>query len=473
MNRDTPSGFKLKFLGADRQVTGSCTYVEADGKTFIVDCGLFQEREYLSRNWQPFAFDPRRLDFVLLTHAHLDHCGLLPKLVKEGFRGRILATEATRELLPIVLEDSAHLQEEDAAYKKKRHAREGRTGPYPEAPLYTVEDARRVLALVEAVAYRRPLAVGRNLDAVFHDAGHILGSAMVEVRLGDSGGVRNLLFTGDLGQWDKPIVKNPAVFDQVDALVLESTYGGTDHQDPESLENMLHSLVGGTAAAGGNVLIPTFALERAQEVLYAFGILSSEQRLPSVPVFLDSPMAVEVTAVFERHVDVMDRRARALFRSGGNPFRFPELRLVKTIGESKALNSRRDPFVVLAGSGMCTGGRIKHHLLHNVGRPESLVLFVGYQARGTLGRQILDGQPAVRIHGQTHPLRARVAQLHGFSAHAGQSDIMRWLRYLRREPKIFLKHGEEDKAAALASAIEAEFGWTARISSYLEDVELG
>jgi len=472
MPKNSRSGFTLRFLGGDRQITGSCTLVEADGLSVVVDCGLYQERAYLSRNWAPFLFDPERLDFVLLTHAHLDHCGLLPKLVREGFQGRILATEVTRELLPIVLEDSAEIQEEDAAYKKKRHAREGRKGPHPEIPLYTVKDARRVPSFVDGAAYGRFLDLGGRVEAAFHDAGHILGSAMIEIRLKDGAGGRRLLFSGDLGQWDKPIVKDPTVFDRLDHIVLESTYGGVDHEDPGNLENLLQDLITRTVKAGGNVLIPTFALERAQEVIYTLSLLFAEQRLPDVPVYLDSPMAVEVTHVFEKHVATMDREARALFKSGNHPFRFPGFHLVRTAEESKKLNSLEKPFIVLAGSGMCTGGRIKHHLQRNISRPESLVLFVGYQARGTLGRQILEGKSSVRIHGRNHPLRAQVAQLHGFSSHAGHKDILRWLRHLRNEPGIFLNHGEEDKAEALAAAIEEEFGWSVRIPFYEETVEL-
>lgn len=472
MTESNASGFQVTFLGGDRQVTGSCTHIEADGVSLVVDCGLFQEREFLERNWGPFAFDPGRLDYVLLTHAHLDHCGLLPKLVREGFRGRILTTEATRDLLPIVLEDSAHLQEEDAAYKKKRHAREGRRGPHPVVPLYTVKDARGVEPFVEAVSYGRRRPLSGRLGVAFHDAGHILGSAMIELSLRGAEGEKRLLFSGDLGQWDKPIVNDPAVFDRLDYLVLESTYGAEDHEDPDSLADLLQEHIERTVGAGGNVLIPTFALERAQEVLYTLGLLFAEQRLPRVPVFLDSPMAIEVTRVFENHVAFMDRQAQDLFRSGHHPFRFPSLRPVRTTEESKALNRLGEPFVVLAGSGMCTGGRIKHHLQHNIGRPESLVLFVGYQARGTLGRQILDGRSPVRIHGEQYPLRARTAQIRGFSAHAGRRDIVRWLRFIRNEPLVFLKHGEEDKASALEAVIREEFGWRVFLPSYLEEVAL-
>jgi metallo-beta-lactamase family protein len=464
---------KLRFLGADRQVTGSCHYLEAAGLRLIVDCGLFQEREYLNRNWEPFLFDPSGLDCVLLTHAHLDHCGLLPKLVRQGFRGPILCTTVTKELLPVVLEDSAHLQEEDAAFKKKRHAREGRKGAYPEVPLYTLEDAAAVLPQVEEAPYGQSLGLNDRLSLTFHDAGHILGSAMVELRVKNSGPEKRFVFSGDVGQWDKPIVRNPSVFDRIDYLVLESTYGDSHHQDPQHVEDMLCDVINQAVREGGNVVVPTFALERAQEMLFYLSRLTSAQRLPPITTFLDSPMAAQVTEIFERHVDFMDRQTQALFRSGHPPFRFPGLHLVQSIEESKAINSIKGSCIILAGSGMCTGGRIKHHLARNINRPESVILFVGYQARGTLGRQIVEGQPSVRIHGQYYPVRAKVVQIQGLSAHADQQDLLRWLHYLRTEPKaIFLTHGEEDKAAAMAVLVDREFGWRAHIPEFQEEVEL-
>ena len=464
---------RLKFLGADRQVTGSCYYLESDGLRLIVDCGLFQEREYLGRNWKPFVFDPSSLDLVLLTHAHLDHSGLLPKLVREGFRGRVLTTTVTKELLPVVLQDSAHLQEEDAAYKKKRHAHEGRQGPYPEVPLYTVEDALAVSSHVQDIPYRRTLDLSRRLSLTFHDAGHILGSAMAELKFQEGDGEKSLVFSGDVGQRDKPIVRNPSVFDRADYIVLESTYGDSRHQDPQNVEDMLWDVIGQAVREGGNVVVPTFALERAQDLLFYLSRLSAAQRLPHISTFLDSPMAAQVTEIFERHLDFMDAQTQALFRSGHHPFRFPGLHLVQTIEESKAINSIRASSIILAGSGMCTGGRIKHHLTRNISRPESVILFVGYQARGTLGRQIVEGSPTVRIHGQFYPVRAKVVQIQGLSAHADQQDLLRWLGYLRAAPQgIFLTHGEPEKAEALAGLLAKQFGWRARIPDYLDEFVL-
>jgi len=464
---------KIKFLGADRQVTGSCYYLEAGGLRLLVDCGLFQEREYLSRNWEPFAFDPAGLAYVLLTHAHLDHSGLLPKLVREGFQGRILATAVTKELLPLVLQDSAHLQEEDAAFKKKRHAREGRQGPYPEVPLYTVEDALAVPSFVQDVPYRSRLDLDSRLSLTFHDAGHILGSAMAELRFKGAGAEKRLIFSGDVGQWDKPIVRNPTVFDRADYVVLESTYGDSRHQDSKHVEDILCDIIGQAVRGGGNVVVPTFALERAQEMLFHLSRLTAAQCLPPITTFLDSPLAAQVTEIFEKHLDFMDLQTQALFRSGHHPFRFPGLHLVQTVEESKTINSIKGSCIILAGSGMCTGGRVKHHLARNISRPESVILFVGYQARGTLGRQIIEGLPTVRIHGQHYPVRAKIVQIQGLSAHADQQDLLRWLRYMRAEPQaIFLTHGDQDKAEALAGLVAKELGWRTRIPGYLDEVEL-
>ncbi|MCJ7610889.1 MAG: MBL fold metallo-hydrolase, partial [Candidatus Aminicenantes bacterium] len=297
---------KIKFLGADRQVTGSCYYLEAGGLRLLVDCGLFQEREYLSRNWEPFVFDPAGLAYVLLTHAHLDHSGLLPKLVREGFQGRILATAVTKELLPVVLQDSARLQEEDAAFKKKRHAREGRRGPYPEVPLYTVEDALAVPAFVQDVPYRSRFDLDSRLSLTFHDAGHILGSAMAELQFKEPAAEKRLIFSGDVGQWDKPIVRNPTVFDRADYVVLESTYGDSRHQDPKHVENILCDIIGQAVREGGNVVVPTFALERAQEMLFYLSRLTAAQCLPPITTFLDSPLAAQVTEIFEKYLDFLD-----------------------------------------------------------------------------------------------------------------------------------------------------------------------
>jgi metallo-beta-lactamase family protein len=464
---------KIQFVGAAHQVTGSCYDLEGEGIRLLVDCGLHQERDTLERNWDPFPFDPASLDVVLLTHVHLDHSGLLPRLVREGFSKTIITTQASQELLPIVLQDSAHIQEEDAAFKLKRHAREGRKGPHPEVPLYTTQDAQAVQAHVRAVPYEQRLDLPGGLTAVLHDAGHILGSAMIELIIREQGQERRVIFSGDIGQWDKPIVCDPTVFAQADDIIMESTYGDRDHQDPMNIEDMLAEAVSRTIQAGGNLVIPTFAMERAQDLLYFLGRLLAQKRIGPLTAFLDSPMAVDVTAVFERHQEFMDKELQDLIKSGGHPFRFPGLHLVRTPEESKAINAIRGSCLIMAGSGMCNGGRIKHHLTQNITRPECTILFVGYQAQGTLGRQILEGRSPVRIHGQLYPVKARIAQIQGFSAHADRKSLLRWLGNFQQPPrKLFLVHGEPQVSEGLAAVIRETMKWPVVVPGHMEQWNL-
>lgn len=464
---------KLKFLGATRQVTGSCYYLEAGGLHLLVECGQFQEREYLYRNWESFPISPSRLDALVLTHVHLDHSGLIPKLVSEGFSGRILTTPASQEMLEIVLLDSARIHEEDAAYKKKRHKREKRKGPYPEIPLFTVEDAQNSFPLVQGVSYGQQHRLNHAVSLRLHDAGHILGSAMAEIIVQENGRERRIVFSGDIGQWDKPLVRDPSLFDRADYVVMESTYGNRSHDDFEGVENQLQRIIKDTISAGGNVIIPTFAIERAQEVLYCLSQLERKDLIPYLMVFLDSPMAVDITHVFLRHKKLLDRETLALFKEGNSPFGFPGLRLVRSVEQSKAINSIRGSCIVMAGSGMCTGGRVKHHLVQNIHREESTILFVGYQAHGTLGRHIVDGKKEVRIHGKMYPVRARIEQILGFSAHADDKDLMRWIGSLNRPPKkVFVTHGEQKAAFALSKRIKEELKWKVRVPQYLDEFTL-
>jgi metallo-beta-lactamase family protein len=438
----------------------------------LVDCGLFQERKYQERNWNPFQVEPASLQAVLLTHAHLDHCGLLPKLVREGFRGRIFCTSATAEIARYVLLDSARLAAEDAAFKRARHEREGREGPHPAVPLYSEEDVARTLPLFAAASYGRPLEVGAGLTAVFREAGHILGSASVRLEYGRDGTRRSVLFSGDVGRWDRPIIRDPEPLEPSDYVLLESTYGGSLHEDTAGIQQALAEAVVSTRRAGGNLLVPSFALERTQEVLYYLSRLLAADRIPHVLVFVDSPMAVEVTEVFLHHPDLFDEEMRRLMLTGASPFAFPGLTMVRSVAQSKSLNHLRGTAVIIAGSGMCTGGRIKHHLSANLGRRESTVLFVGYQAEGTLGREILSGARQVRILGQTHRVRARVRRISGFSAHADRGELERWLQPQRQPPRrLFLTHGEPAAAEALAASIRSR-GWEVHIPSYGERVEL-
>ena len=459
----------IQFVGAARQVTGSCYFLEGGGCRFLVDCGLHQERDFLDRNWDPFPFEPGSLDAVFLTHVHLDHSGLLPRLVREGFRGPIYATEASGELLPIVLEDSAHIQVEDAEFKQKRHQRQGRKGPHPEIPLYTVEDAAGVAPRVRTVAYETPVRVEDGVTVVFHDAGHILGSAMIEVITRRNGSERRIVFSGDIGQWGKPIVCDPTVFKLADDIIMESTYGDRDHEDIGRIPDLLAEAVTKTVRGGGNVLIPTFAVERAQDLLYYLSRLSAEKRIPRVMAFLDSPMAVDITEVFEKNRADMEPELQAEFQAGRRPFRFPGLELVRTPEESKAINTIRGSVLIMAGSGMCNGGRIKHHLTLNISRPECSIIFVGYQARGTLGREILEGRSPVRIHGEPYPVRAAISRIEGFSAHADRKSLLRWLGGFEKAPRhLFLVHGEPEVSESLGQTIRDQWSWPVSVPGRLE-----
>ena len=371
---------RLRFLGADRQVTGSRHYFEAGPAKVLIDCGMFQKREFLARNWEPSLVPPHDLDAVLLTHAHVDHCGLLPRLVREGFRGPIYATGASRALVELVLRDSAQIQAEDLAFKRKRHRKEGRRPAHPDVALFTYKDVDRTMPHVESVAYGRPVRIHDQVQATFHDAGHILGSAIVEFAVHENGRSSRVLFSGDLGQGDKPLVCDPTVFDQADYIVMESTYGDRDHPPHEDLERQLEQVICETIGRNGNLVVPTFAIERAQELMYFIHRLSNASRIPKVPVFLDSPMAVHATAIFDKHRECYDEETWRMLDAGDQPLRFPGLKLVKTVEDSKAINALRGPAIIMAPSGMCTAGRIKHHLAHNITRPECTILLPATRA---------------------------------------------------------------------------------------------
>ena len=469
MNKTT-----VQFLGAAQNVTGSRYLVRSSGGAHVlVDCGLYQERALLARNWDTFPEPPSNLDAVILTHGHLDHCGLLPKLVREGFRGPVFCTPATAETARIVLADSARLQVEDAEFKRRRHQQEGRSGPRPELPLYTPADAEACFSRFETREYEvAPARVAADATVTFHDAGHILGSASVRFQFGGAEPL-SLLFSGDIGRWGTPILRDPTPPQQADYVVMESTYGDSLHDDNAAIPDRLAAAVNAACQRGGNVLIPSFAIERAQELLFYFGHLRRSKRIPPLTVFLDSPMAVRVTEVFRRHIDLFDAETREQLRRGEHPCDFPGLVLCRTAEESKAINQIRGTAVILAGAGMCTGGRIKHHLAANLGRPDSTLLFVGYQAVGTLGRQLLDGAPTVRLFGQQQAVRLTVERISGFSAHADRDELTRWVSALDPAPRrVFVTHGEPETARAFAEHLRRTRGWDPVVPAYSDTAVL-
>jgi metallo-beta-lactamase family protein len=442
---------RLSFHGADRDVTGSCHLVECAGRRFLIDCGLYQgSRELAEENGGDFVFDPTSIDFVLLTHAHLDQCGRLPLLTKRGFRGEIIATMATRELARLVMLDAAHLQDE--AHSNAH--RPGRGADHkPVAPLFTVADASKSLESFKRNArYGESIDLAQGVRATFVDAGHILGSASILLELTEAGRTLRLLFSGDLGNAGNPLLVTPAPPPPADVVVIETTYGDRLHKPMDASIDELYRAISDTLSRGGNVVIPTFALERAQDLLFMFSQgIEKDQLMPSMQVFLDSPMAISATEIFARHLDSLQPEAVRLFRKGRDPLALPGLHFTREKVESVALNNVRGA-IIMAGSGMATGGRVQHHLKHNISRQECSVIFVGFAAKGTLARQIIDGQNPVQILGDYIPVRATIHTINGFSAHADQAELLKWHGHTGAA-RTFLTHGEEDAMQAFAARL--------------------
>mgnify|MGYP001547127692 CR=1 FL=1 len=464
---------KLHFLGAARNVTGSSYLIETPKARVMIDCGMYQERKFKERNWQDFPVKPASVDAVVLTHAHLDHCGLLPKFVRDGFNGKIWGTAPTMEIAEIVVLDSAHIQEEDCKYKKKRHEEEERQSPFPYVPLYTSDDARFAIDHFKKTSYEKSIEVAPGVVATWHDAGHILGASMVTVEVEHGGEKRKLLFSGDVGRCNKPIICDPTFFDHADYVVCESTYGDRVHKRVNNLHEDLQEIIVDTTKRGGNIVIPSFAIERTHELLYLLNDLLMAKKIPNLMVFVDSPMAVNVTDVFIKHPEYFDDEMKQRLRSGNSPFTFSSLKLSRSVADSKAINNIKGTCIIIAGSGMCTGGRIKHHLVHNIWRSESTILFVGYQAEGTLGRVIVQGKKSVRIHGRSHQVKARIDQLQGFSGHADKAELFKWVSNLKEPPKkVFVTHGEESAALEFADFITKKLEWDVHVPTFKEVVDL-
>ncbi len=447
---------KLSFHGADLGVTGSCHLLECSGKKVLIDCGLYQGgRELVEENSQPFGFDPAEIDFLLLTHAHLDHCGRIPLLARRGFRGEIITTGASVELARLVMLDAAGLQEEEARYQQRRARRRSGNHDKQVEPLYTVLDALNSLDYFGRKAdYGQPLQLAPGIAATYINAGHILGSASIFLELEEDGRKHRLLFSGDLGYSGRAILRDPTPPPEADTLVMESTYGNRLHKQLQPSIDELYTAINETMECGGNVIIPTFALERAQEILYYLreGV-ENKQLAHFTNVFLDSPMAISATRIFERHPECYDTETLKISTDGSNPFSLPGLHFTRETAESMVINQIDSGAVIMAGSGMCTGGRIRHHLKHNLWRKESSVIFVGYAARGTLARRIIDGAEKVRIFGEEIPVRARIYTIGGFSAHADQAGLLAWHQHAGNPKTTFLVHGEEETMRVFASKL--------------------
>ena len=441
---------RLSFHGADRGVTGSCHLVTAGRRKILIDCGMFQGgRELHEDNAEPFGFDPSDIDYLLLTHAHLDHCGRIPLLVKRGFRGEIITTAASLELARVVLLDAAHLHEEEARRRARKQAEDGNDGP--EGPLYDTLDALGSFDFFgRTVGYGQRIELDGGIAATFHDAGHILGSASILLEVPEDGRTKRILFSGDLGSSNRVLLNDPQPPRDVDAVVMETTYGDRDHRSLDASVEEFIDAIRDAHARGGNVIIPTFALERAQELLYYMKTGIREKELPkTLRVFLDSPMAISATQIFRRHPEGYRPEIRELFAEGRDPFKLPELEFVREASESIALNQIRSGAVIMAGSGMCTGGRVRHHLRHNLAHSDCSVIFVGYAAEGTLARIIIDGARRVRLFGREIPVRAKIHTINGFSAHAGKAELLDWHAQLGRVARTFLVHGEPQAMKAL------------------------
>lgn len=466
---------KITFLGATKMVTGSNFLVEGAGKKFLVDCGMYQggDRDEM-QNHEPFAYDVNEIDFMLLTHAHIDHSGRIPKLYKEGYRNPVITTKATRDLCSIMLPDSGHIQEQEIEWRNRKRKREGKE-PLP--PLYTAQDGIDTMEIFKPVNYDEIIEIDPNIYVRFNDAGHMLGSAIIEIWVKEDGKETKAVFTGDLGNNDIPLLSSPTMIETADYLVMESTYGGRLHMRNDDKANLFLNIVSETLDKGGTVVIPSFAVGRTQEILYELNNLKDTQEgedfkkkyatLMKAPVYVDSPLAISATEIFKKNANLFDEETQAVIESGDNPLEFPGLQFTRTADESKALNEKNESSIIISASGMCEVGRIKHHLKHHLWDPNSTILFVGYQAPGTLGRRIVDGEKRVKIFGEEIAVNARIEYIEGYSGHADQEWLMNFVYSFITKPKhIFLVHGEPTGQEILKSKIVDEIGLPVTIPEY-------
>ncbi len=463
---------RLQFLGAARTVTGSQYLLQLPGANILIDCGLYQGRD--QEPYTPhhrFDFDPAKLDAVLLTHAHIDHSGLIPRLCRLGFRGDIFATSATTDLCAVMLLDSAHIQEEDAQWDMRKWRR-GQQNTPPPGPLYNAEDVEQTMTQFVPVQYDEEVRVADGVSVRWVDAGHILGAASLEIWVNEDGVQRKLVFSGDIGDRGRPILRDPTLIESADFVVMESTYGNRNHPPIEHTSEQLADAIKRTVREKGQVLVPSFAVGRTQELLYRLDRLIASGDLPELPVFVDSPLASRATRVFEQHHECYDADSLRLLAQGDDPLSFPSLRFTRSVEESKRLNALAEPAVIISASGMCTAGRIRHHLHHRLEKGNHLVLFVGYQARGTLGRILQDGVKNVKLFGRRHRVRARIESVQGLSAHADQPMLLEWVQAIKGPRTVFVTHGEPESAFTFAKLVEAETGSPVCVPSLREHVDL-
>jgi metallo-beta-lactamase family protein len=461
---------KITFLGAAGTVTGSKYLVEAGGKRLLVDCGLFEgSKELKQRNWEPLPVDPATIDWALLTHAHIDHTGYLPRLVSAGFHGPIYSNSATHELCGLLLPDSAHLQEEDAQYAQQK----GYSSHKPALPLYTVEQAQSALTQFKEIPRADSFTISPQFSVRPHDAGHILGASWLELTITENGKQTLVVFSGDLGRYDQPILKDPEPPTHADFLLCESTYGDRNHP-AGSVTDLLADIINRVAKRGGAVVIPSFAVDRTQILMYYLRELEDQQRIPRLPVYVDSPMAINVTDIYMRHPeDYVSGFAREQPSGNHDPLNVHEVHMTRTVDESKKINDVVSPCIILSASGMATGGRILHHLARRLPDSRSAVLLVGYQAEGTGGRALQDGARYLKIYGEQVPVRAQVMEIGQLSAHAGKSELLRWLSGFQAPPKqTFLVHGEPVALNSLSGSIASQFHWPVTIPSYKQSFDL-
>ncbi|HRZ27629.1 MAG TPA: MBL fold metallo-hydrolase [Spirochaetota bacterium] len=462
---------QIEFVGGARTVTGSSFIVKDKDFTIMVDCGMFQgKRELKARNHLNLIYAPKKIDALLLTHAHIDHSGLVPKLVKEGFFSNIYATEATADLCSVMLPDSAHIQEMDTDWVNRRNRRLGRD---VSDALYTVEDAENSLKNFVPVSYDKVIQIHPRIQVRFRDAGHILGSAFIEMWIDEDGKKTKIVFSGDIGQKGQAIIRNPETVDEADILLIESTYGDREHRDRQATYDELRQIILDARNKNGNIVIPAFAIERTQEIIYTLSKLMKSGEIPQIPVYIDSPLAISATEIFKKNEQCFDDEMRRILLSGDSPLDFPSLKFVRSSEESKALNDTAKGSIIISASGMCTAGRIKYHLMNNLYKPGSSVVFVGYQAEGTLGRRLVDGAKQVRVYGQDVHVNAKIHTLGGFSAHADRKGLLDWMGTIKNPKlKVFVVHGEEDSSLKLSEAIQKEHGHAAYVPRWGEIIDV-